>query len=85
MKETTIPHIVKKAIELEYGINIEFPEEIKGDLEKEHDYLIWDEAGPSLSKNYEEHWSKACEEIDHLVDDGTVYFNCDNGIVVYLQ
>ena len=44
MNKTTVAHIIISRL----GLNINYPRDIKGDLEKEQTFLLMDDRGPKL-------------------------------------
>lgn len=76
MNQTTVPHIVASRINLE----VSFPEDIEGDLVKEHNFLIFDERGPKLMVNYKQLFEDVCKEVDYAVSEGVAHFG-DDGII----
>ena len=72
---TTVPHLV-----LDYDENIRkvviIPDDIKGDLRAEHDYLY-----PILMRDYRTEWEIICEEVDQGIETGTMIFNSADGTI----
>tara|TARA_B100000287_G_scaffold238868_1_gene224645 strand:+ start:824 stop:1069 length:246 start_codon:yes stop_codon:yes gene_type:complete len=72
---TTVPHLV-----LDYDENIRksitIPDEIKGDISAEHNYLY-----PILMRDYPKEWQIICEEVDQGIEAGTMIFNGADGTI----
>ena len=76
---TTVPHLV-----LDYDEKIRkaviIPDEIKGDIKAEHDYLY-----PILMRDYRTEWEIICEEVDTGLEDGVIIFNGETGEITLLR
>jgi len=80
---TTIAHILIERLR-ETGTNIEFPENLEGDLIKEHNWAIFSEDGPKIMKNHRDLFYHICNEVDYAVSEGVAYFDDEDGSV-YIQ
>ena len=73
--KTTICHMVIEKL----GTDFEFPEEVKGDLSKEHGYAM-----PILMKEHRALFFEVCDEVDKMIEQGVIYFNAADGIITQL-
>lgn len=80
MSKTTIPHLVLKELK-HYGITYDIPESFRGDLEKEHDYLVWNDDGPELPVMHSDIWNIVCRHVDDLEESGHGYFDAETAIL----
>lgn len=80
--KTTVAHLIAERLE-ENGELIEIPEDIKGDLVKEHNWMFFDRDGPMLMSNQRDLFHEVCDEIDKGVKDGTIIFNSEDGTITY--
>ena len=80
--KTTVAHLIAERLET-LGEKIEIPEEVKGDLIKEHNWMFFDREGPMLMSNQTELFHKVCNEIDKGIEDGTIIFNGEDGTITY--
>ena len=80
---TTIAHIIIDRLNLA-GTKISFPENLNGDLIKEHNWAVLDPEGPKLMLNQKELFMNVCKEIDYAVSEGVAYFDDKDGSI-YMQ
>lgn len=80
--KTTVAHLIAERLE-EKGEKIEVPEQVKGDLIKEHNWLLFDRDGPMLMLNQNKLFHEVCDEIDKGIEDGTIIFNGEDGTITY--
>ena len=77
---TTVAHLILERLEKK-GLSATFPEHVKGDLMKEHDWAM-STSGFNLISNFKELFEEVCEEVDDLVDTGKVTFT-EDGILIF--
>ena len=77
---TTVAHLILERLEKQ-GISLPFPEHVKGDLMKEHDWAM-STSGFNLISNFKELFEEVCEDVDELVNTGKVIFTGD-GILIF--
>jgi len=80
--KTTVAHLIAERLE-EKGEKIEIPNEFKGDLIKEHNWLFFERDGPLLMTNQTKMFHEVCDEIDKGIEEGTIIFNSEDGTVTY--
>ena len=80
--KTTVAHLIAERLEAK-GEKIEIPEEAKGDLIKEHNWMFFDRDGPMLMSNQRDLFHEVCSEIDKGIEEGTIIFNSEDGTVTY--
>ena len=73
--ETTVPHMILEQFP-HIGEAIEIPDEVKGDLTAEHNFLF-----PIIMKEYKKEWAIVCEEVDKGIEAGTLVFNGETGTI----
>lgn len=73
--KTTVPHLVLER-HPHIARAIEIPEDIKGDLDKEHDFLF-----PLIMKDFPTEWDSVCEEVDESVEGGSMVFDGETGTI----
>ena len=79
MNKTTVAHIIIERLS-QRGVNLVFPEEVKGDLIKEHDWAM-STAGFDLINNFRDIFDEVCNEVDDQVENGSIIFT-DLGLIV---
>ena len=79
MKKTTVAHIIIERLS-QCGVSLVFPEEVKGDLIKEHDWAM-STAGFDLINNFRDIFDEVCNEVDDQVENGSIIFT-DLGLIV---
>ena len=79
MNKTTVAHIIIERLS-QCGVNLVFPEEVKGDLIKEHDWAM-STAGFDLINNFRDIFDEVCNEVDDQVENGSIIFT-DLGLIV---
>ena len=79
-KQTTVPHLV---LENNPEIKAQVTQEIyvtsnptEEQLIEEHNKLY-----PIIMRDYKEAWLKTCDEVDNGIANGTLIFNCENGLL----
>jgi len=82
MEKTTVAHLIIEKLE-QQGQSIDFPNHIKGDLIKEHNWAFFDRDGPMLMTNQKDLFHEVCDEIDKGVENGTIIFNGEDGTITY--
>ena len=80
--KTTVAHLIAERLE-EKGEKIEVPDQVKGDLIKEHNWLFFDREGPMLMLNQNKLFHEICDEIDKGIEEGTIIFNGEDGTITY--
>jgi hypothetical protein len=80
--KTTVAHLIAERLE-EKGESIEIPDEVKGDLVKEHNWMFFDRDGPMLMSNQRDLFHEVCDEVDKGVEDGTIIFNSEDGTITF--
>lgn len=84
MERTTIVHLMIERInEKREKELIEFPEDIRGDLIKEHNWGLFDKDGPKLMQTHNLLFLTICQEIDEKINDGTIIFNVEDGTITF--
>ena len=81
-KTTTVAHMIAEKLE-KLGKEIKIPEDIKGDLIKEHNWMFFEREGPLLMTNQRELFHQSCDEIDKGISSGTITFNSDDGTITF--
>lgn len=76
MEQTTVPHIVAARIDLE----VNYPDDVKGDLIKEHNFLLFSNDGPKIMLNHKKVFEDVCKEVDYAINEGVAHFS-DEGII----
>ena len=66
--ETTVAHIIIERLK-NRGVNLEFPDNIKGSIIEEHDWAM-SSAGFDLINNFRDLFDEVCNEVDDLVESG---------------
>ena len=79
MKKTTVAHIIIERL-AQRGVNLEFPDKVKGDLIKEHDWAM-STAGFDLINNFKDIFDEVCNEVDDQVENGSIIFT-DLGLII---
>jgi len=79
MNKTTVAHIIIERL-THRGIILEFPNTVKGDLIKEHDWAM-STTGFDLINNFRDIFDEVCNEVDDQVQNGSIIFT-DEGFVV---
>ena len=82
--ETTVVHIVIERLK-DNGVEVpDYPEDIRGDLVKEHN---WGLSSPDLNllKNHKEIFENVCKEVDYAVNEGVAIFNGETGVITIEQ
>lgn len=82
MEKTTIAHLIIEKLNQE-GIIIEFPDDIKGDVIKEHNWSFFNRDGPMIMSNHTELFHEVCNEVDEWIKDGTIIFNGEDGTITF--
>ena len=83
MKKTTVAHLmVERMSESEKSFQI--PDEIKGDLLKEHNWLLFDTNGPGLMSLKRKLFHEVCDEVDKLLESGEIVFNSEDGTITFI-
>tara|TARA_B100001093_G_C26832893_1_gene1016939 strand:- start:1205 stop:1447 length:243 start_codon:yes stop_codon:yes gene_type:complete len=77
--QTTVPHLVLERFP-HVARAIEIPEDIKGNLELEHEFLF-----PLIMRDYRSEWSIICDEVDKAIEDGSAYFDSASGIITQVH
>lgn len=83
MEKTTVAHLMIERLALD-GNKIEIPDDIKGDLVKEHNWLFFDREGPSLMSLDRNLFHEVCDEIDKLMEKGEIIFNAEDGTITFI-
>ena len=84
MEKTTIPHLVLERIEKSIE-DFDVPDDVKGVLEKEHDWLMFNEDGPRVMINHKKAFDEVCAEVDKGIEEGQIYFNVEDGTITFYQ
>ena len=82
MNKTTVAHLVAERLE-QQGEKIEIPDEIKGDLIKEHNWLFFDRDGPMLMTNHTALFHEVCNELDTSIASGETIFDSSDGTITF--
>lgn len=77
--ETTVAHIVLERLK-DKGVEVNYPEDVKGDLIKEHNWLMFSSDGPKLMTSHKKLFENVCQEVDHAINEGVAHFS-DDGII----
>ena len=77
--QTTVPHIVVERLP-EDKRNFDYPDDVKGDLIKEHNWLLSKE-GLNIIASYSDLFTNVCEEVDAAVNEGVAVFDGETGII----
>lgn len=77
MNKTTVAHIIVSRL----GMEINYPRDIKGDLEKEQTFLLMDDRGPKLLVTQRAFFENVCREIDYCIEEGVAEFDDGSGII----
>lgn len=72
---TTIPHLLLDSYP-NVANTIDIPDDIKGDISKEHDFL-W----PILMSKFPKEWGVICDEVDEAIEDGRFIFDSGSGVI----
>jgi len=78
--ETTVIHIVLERLKDQKVELPDYPEDVAGDLIKEHNWVI---SNPDINllKNHRDLFDNVCLEVDHAVKEGVVIFNGETGVI----
>lgn len=80
--KTTVAHIVIERLRAS-GVKIDFPNDISGNLKKEHDWAVFNENGPKIISNHKKLFENVCTEVDYAVQEGVAFFDDEDGTVYF--
>lgn len=81
MEKTTVAHLIAEQL-AKQGISIDFTEDVRGDIIKEHDWMMTDPEGPMLMTNHSKLFQEVCANVDKQINEGAMIFHDDGTITI---